>query len=185
LQDVRSKTRVDTTGRKRHVHRARVEVERVPRTENVAEPHQTEVERFRSGCVACAHGQNESGLPGGEPREEARAARFPDSGVVQVLRDRVQLGSGVIGRDPRGRWYVVQKRASVRGAWCVHRGAQPLLGHQPRRAAARLACDDLESVPRVQRAPGHRDRRSADTAHAPELGIRSGLHWQHISIGVR
>jgi len=62
-----------------------VEVKRVPRTEDIVEPYQTETKRFRSGCVACAHGQNESGLPGGEPREEARAARFFDTGVVQVL----------------------------------------------------------------------------------------------------
>jgi len=73
----------------------------------------------------------------------------------------------------------------VRGAGRFHRCAQSFSGNQPRRAAARLAGDDVESASRVQRAPGHRNRRPADIAHALQLGVRSRLHGRHIPTGVR
>lgn len=42
--------------RGRHVHGARVAAERLPRAEDRAEQYQTEVELFRPGPVARAHG---------------------------------------------------------------------------------------------------------------------------------
>jgi len=167
---------------RRHVHRAAVGTGRISRVEDRIEPHQTETGLFRSGPVARSHVQDEPRGTGGEPRTKVRASRFPDPGVVQVLRDRVRLVAAPVGRDRRGPRV---HRAPVRGPWRVRVLAEPLRGGQPRAVAPAVAGHDAEPVPRGQRASGHRRRRPTDTEHAGPLGVRAGLHGRHFPGGIR